>query len=138
MIEYMVQHAFIMALWKLLSKHELCSEKAASAGGQIETISPGTMLISAGERLLWFALKGHTLDLEKAREVTRSQTALLQVETLTEQMGRNQKGTVSHQFHKLREPFLPLTEEAEAPHSRIKSRVRREDCASQMAHALSQ
>lgn len=43
--------------------------------------------------------------------MTRSQTALLQVEMLTEQMGRNQKGAVSHHFHKLREQFLPLTEE---------------------------
>ncbi len=32
-------YGFIVALWKLLTKHELCSEKAASAGGQIDRLS---------------------------------------------------------------------------------------------------
>ncbi len=32
-------YGFIVALWELLTKHELCSEKAASAGGQLDRLS---------------------------------------------------------------------------------------------------
>ncbi len=32
-------YGFIVALWELLTKHELCAETAASAGGQIDRLS---------------------------------------------------------------------------------------------------